>query len=156
MYGNNGYMQQPFIGNVNPNFYPQNQQQEMQQRLNQMQQIQNQFNQMQQQGIIKGRAVTSFEEANAAMIDLDGSVHVFTDFAHGKIYTKQIGLDGLPIFNVYVLSNEKMVTDEDKYQSLFFKVKQLEEKIEKIVPETHTQVRNQVQQQARKGGNKNE
>ena len=52
---------------------------------------------------LKGRAVTSLEEARAAMIDLDGSVHIFTDFANGKIYTKQINLDGTAVLNTYTM-----------------------------------------------------
>lgn len=51
--------------------------------------------------ILKGRPVSNEEEANAAMIDFDGSLFVFPDKAHGKIYTKQLGLDGNIIFNVY-------------------------------------------------------
>lgn len=51
--------------------------------------------------ILKGRPVSNEEEANAAMIDFDGSLFVFPDKAHGKIYTKQLGLDGNIIFNKY-------------------------------------------------------
>lgn len=50
---------------------------------------------------LKGRPVTSIEEARAAQIDLDGSVHVFTDVANNRIYTKQLGLNGAAIFDVY-------------------------------------------------------
>lgn len=53
--------------------------------------------------VLKGRPVSNIEEANAAMIDFDGSLFVFPDKAHGKIYTKQLGLDGNIIFNVYSL-----------------------------------------------------
>lgn len=51
--------------------------------------------------ILKGRPVSNEEEANAAMIDFDGSLFVFPDKAHGKIYTKQLGLDGNIIFQRY-------------------------------------------------------
>lgn len=88
-----------------------------QQRLAQMEQqypqfAQQQMNQMgqgygqpqqQQPMYIKCRAVTSFDEAKAAMIDLDGSLHVFTDTANKRIYTKQINLDGTATLNTYVL-----------------------------------------------------
>ena len=37
------------------------------------------------------------------MIDFDGSLFVFPDKAHGKIYTKQLGLDGNIIFQKYNL-----------------------------------------------------
>lgn len=53
--------------------------------------------------ILKGRPVSNEEEANAAMIDFDGSLFVFPDKAHGKIYTKQLGLDGNIIFLKYSL-----------------------------------------------------
>lgn len=47
-----------------------------------------------QTGLIRGRVVTSIDEVRGAMVDLDGGVHVFTDFGNHKIYTKQINLDG--------------------------------------------------------------
>lgn len=43
--------------------------------------------------MIKGRPVSSYDEAKASMIDLDGSLFVFTDIANGCIYTKQILLE---------------------------------------------------------------
>lgn len=53
--------------------------------------------------LLKGRPVSNEEEANAAMIDFDGSMFVFPDKAHGKIYTKQLGMDGNIIFLRYSL-----------------------------------------------------
>ena len=48
------------------------------------------------------RAVTGREEAIAAQIPLDGSIVAFTDFAHDKIYTKQLNMnDGSAIFETY-------------------------------------------------------
>lgn len=84
---------------------------QMQQRLNQMEQQYPQFAQQppigqgfqQQPMYMKCRAVTSIDEAKAAMIDLDGSLHVFTDVPHKRIYTKQINLDGTASLNVYTL-----------------------------------------------------
>ena len=52
---------------------------------------------------IKGRPVASLEEARAAQIDFDGSLHVFTDIGNKKIYTKQINLDGTSLLNMYAL-----------------------------------------------------
>lgn len=52
---------------------------------------------------IKGRPVASLEEVRAAQIDFDGTVSVFPDLAHKRIYTKQIGMDGNPSLNVYEL-----------------------------------------------------
>ncbi len=54
--------------------------------------------------VIKGRPVSSFEEARASMIDFDGSVFYFPDLANQKIYTKQINLDGTPSIKVYELA----------------------------------------------------
>ena len=50
---------------------------------------------------LKCRPVTSIEEARAAQIDLDGSLWVFVDPGHGKIYTKQIRNDASSSFGVY-------------------------------------------------------
>ena len=50
---------------------------------------------------IKGRPVSSFEEARASMVDFDGSVFYFPDLANRRIYTKQINMDGTALINVY-------------------------------------------------------
>lgn len=50
---------------------------------------------------IKGRPVSSLEEARATSIDFDGSIFYFPDLANEKIYTKQINLDGTATLNVY-------------------------------------------------------
>lgn len=81
-----------------------------QQRLQSMQQ---QYQQpygsmaMPPQGGLKGRIVTGMEEARAAQIDLDGSVFVFPSLSENKIYTKTIGLNGMPIFEVYTKQTEQ-------------------------------------------------
>lgn len=61
----------------------------------------------QQMQMIKGRPVSSLEEARASMIDLDGSMYVFTDVANKRIYTKQILLDGTAELKTYVLEEQK-------------------------------------------------
>lgn len=58
---------------------------------------------------LKGRPVVSLEEARAAQIDLDGSIHIFTDIGNKKIYTKQINLDGTATLNVYNLQEENPI-----------------------------------------------
>ena len=50
---------------------------------------------------IKGRPVSSLEEARAMSIDFDGSIFYFPDLANQRIYTKQINLDGTATLNVY-------------------------------------------------------
>lgn len=88
-----------------------------QQRLQQMEQQYPQFaqpNNMQMQvnsPYIKCRAVTSYDEAKAALIDLDGSLHVFVDAANRKIYTKQINLDGTASLNSYSLETPSDVSN---------------------------------------------
>lgn len=50
---------------------------------------------------LRGRPVSSLEEARAAAIDFDGSVFFFPDLANKRIYTKQINLDGTASMNMY-------------------------------------------------------
>lgn len=70
----------------------------------------------QQQTVLKGRPVANEEEANAAMIDFDGSMFVFPDKAHGKIYTKQLGLDGNIIFHRYSIDQPEAVAPVPQQQ----------------------------------------
>ena len=70
----------------------------------------------QQQTMLKGRPVANEEEANAAMIDFDGSLFVFPDKAHGKIYTKQLGLDGNIIFHKYSIDQPEAVSPVPQQQ----------------------------------------
>lgn len=71
-----------------------------------------QLNQPQQ--MIKCRPVSSYDEAKASMIDLDGSMFVFTDIANKKIYTKQIMLDGSAELKTYVLEEQPNMMKEVK------------------------------------------
>lgn len=52
---------------------------------------------------LKGRPVSSIEEARAATIDFDGSIFFFPDLANKRIYTKQINIDGTMLMNMYEL-----------------------------------------------------
>lgn len=95
MYNYTGYGMNPY------------QQQLTQNRIAQMEQQYNyqqpyMQNQSQTQ-MLKGRPVSSYDEAKASMIDLDGSLFVFTDIANGCIYTKQILLDGSAELKTYIL-----------------------------------------------------
>lgn len=54
--------------------------------------------------ILKGHPVSSIEEVRAAHIDFDGSLFIFPDLAHNRIYTKAIGMDGSASLNMYELS----------------------------------------------------
>lgn len=77
--------------NQNYNYYPQ-------------QQLINQYmRQPQQSALLKGRMVSSIEEAKASPIDFDGSIFYFPDLANKRIYTKQINIDGTATLNMYEL-----------------------------------------------------
>ena len=52
---------------------------------------------------LKGRPVSSIEEAKGSIIDFDGSVFFFPDLANQKIYTKQITADGTALLKMYEL-----------------------------------------------------
>lgn len=77
------------------------------QRLSQMEPMQSMYNPTPSVSYLKGRPVLSIEEAKASQIDLDGSLHVFTDIGNKKIYTKQLNLDGTATLNTYVLVEEE-------------------------------------------------
>lgn len=55
---------------------------------------------------LKGRPVSSFEEARAITIDFDGSTFFFPDLANRRIYTKQINMDGTASLFVYELREQ--------------------------------------------------
>lgn len=83
---------------------------------------------------IKGRPVTSIEEARAAQVDLDGTSTYFPAPAEGKIYEKLIGMDGLPIFRVYQLQQDggmqaPAYADNNTVLALQRRIEKLEEQI---------------------------
>ena len=96
----------------NYNYYPQqipNQQVPQQQP---QYQIPGYLRQAPPQVTLKGRLVSSLEEARATSIDFDGSVFYFPDLANKRIYTKQINMDGTATLCVYEL-REMPVQKED-------------------------------------------
>lgn len=97
--------------------------------------------------ILKGRMVSSIEEAKASSIDFDGSIFYFPDLANKRIYTKQINMDGTATLNVYELkfvpesaptapSNNNFVTREEFENAL----EQLKESL--IAPKAKNEVPN--------------
>ena len=68
---------------------------------------------------LKGRPVSSIEEARASSIDFDGTVFYFPDLANNRIYTKQINMDGTATLLMYelkeipVASQPNFVTKEE-------------------------------------------
>ena len=112
----------------NYNYYPQQQPQTQQiPQQQQYYQTPSYLRQAPSQIGLKGRLVTSLEEARATSIDFDGSVFYFPDLANKRIYTKQINMDGtatlcmyelreMPVQreeSVFVPSVEKFVTREE-------------------------------------------
>lgn len=98
----------------NYNYYPQQPVQQTQQITQQqpMYQVPNYLRQAPPQVTLKGRLVSSLEEARATSIDFDGSVFYFPDLANKRIYTKQINMDGTASLYVYEL--REMPTEEEK------------------------------------------
>lgn len=84
---------------------------QMQDRLNQMEQSY-------QTPMLRGRVVTGVEEARAAQIALDGAPSFFPSPSEKRIYEKLIGLDGMPIFKMYVLAEAKQSTLEERIEGL--------------------------------------
>ena len=65
----------------------------------------------QPQNGLKGRLVSSLEEARATSIDFDGSIFYFPDLANKRIYTKQINMDGTATLNIYELKETPIMNE---------------------------------------------
>lgn len=134
----------------NYNYYPQ-QQTQTQQIPPQQQPIyqpQPYLRQAPMQVNLKGRLVSSLEEARATSIDFDGSVFYFPDLANKRIYTKQINMDGTASLCVYELkeipidkeentiipSMDKFVTREEFERVLTQLQQMIQKPIDQAVP----------------------
>lgn len=78
---------------------------------------------------IKGRPVSSIDEARAISIDFDGSVFYFPDLANKRIYTKQINMDGTASLNVYEWRNDPVVSSpqyvtREEFETVLAQLKQ--------------------------------
>jgi hypothetical protein len=70
---------------------------------------------------LKGRPVSSIDEARASAVDFDGTIFYFPDLANKCIYTKQINMDGTATLNLYELkqipisreTNDNFVTRDE-------------------------------------------
>lgn len=122
--------------------------QQMQQRLNYLQQQQQMYQPVYQQSMqqapvqLKGRIVTSIDEAKAAQVDLDGSSTYFPAPAEGKVYEKLIGMDGLPVFRVYTLQEggaqkQPVYADNNVVIALQRRIEKLEEQIGGMTNDEH-------------------
>lgn len=128
MYGN--YYNNPYAGAA-----PQ-----QQQRLNYLQQQQQMYQPpmyqppMQPiQSQLKGRIVTSIEEAKAAPVDLDGTITFFPCPAEGKVFEKSTDLNGAPVFRVYQIVNPQeqkpIYAERNSVDKLTERVEKLEKQI---------------------------
>lgn len=84
---------------------------------------------MPQQLGLKGRPVSSLEEARATSIDFDGSIFFFPDLANRKIYTKQINMDGTASLNMYELKEVPTVNTTANVNTNFVTREEFEEAI---------------------------
>lgn len=73
---------------------------------------------VQPQIALKGRLVSSLEEARATSIDFDGSIFYFPDLANKCIYTKQINMDGTATLNVYEMKVMPMMNEQQSIASM--------------------------------------
>lgn len=91
---------------------------------------------------LKGRIVTSVDEAKAAQVDLDGSSTYFPAPAEGKIYEKLIGMDGLPVFRVYAIQQgteqkQPVYADNNVVIALQRRIEKLEQQIGGMTYDEH-------------------
>ena len=63
-------------------------------------------NRPQMPSYLKGRMVTSIDEAKASQFDLDGSITFFPSLAESKIYAKTLDNNGLPVFMEFIAKQE--------------------------------------------------
>ena len=131
-------MQYPYNGYNTGAYDPSIYYMQAQQRINQLQPQVPQPMQtpIQNEKFFKTLPVTSFDEAKAAMISFDGSLNIYVDTQHDRIYTKQLTNNGLAELKVYTLSKEsepkenvvEYVTKGD-YNALLERVNKLQEKL---------------------------
>lgn len=79
---------------------------------------------------LKGRPVSSLDEARATSIDFDGSVFYFPDLANKRIYTKQINMDGTATLNMYELKEMPVSQNTPTYN--YVTREEFEEALNKI------------------------
>ena len=88
--------------------------------------------QMPVNNIVKGRVVTGIEEARAAQVDLDGTPSYFPSLGEGKIYVKYIGMDGLPVFQAFIVEQPKPQMPGISLESLAQRVQNIENAIQNM------------------------
>lgn len=99
---------------------------------------------------LKGRPVSSIDEAKAAQIDFDGSISFFPDIAHNKVYTKQVMLDGTASLLTYALVQEKpqeqpAYVTRDEFNKTVQELKQLAAKgVKNVQPQSASKSNDQL------------
>ena len=88
--------------------------------------------QMPVNNIVKGRVVTGIEEARAAQVDLDGTPSYFPSLGEGKIYVKYIGMDGLPVFQTFIVEQPKPQMPGISLEALAQRVQNIENSIQNM------------------------
>ena len=81
---------------------------------------------------LKGRPVSSLEEARASTIDFDGSIFFFPDLANKKIYTKQINMDGTATLKMYELTELPTITPMSNVEGNFVTKEEFEKALAQI------------------------
>ena len=71
------------------------------------------YNNLPNNEFFKCRPVSSKTEASAYSIDLNGSLWIFVDLGHNKIYTKQVKENGQSEFKVYAETAEQEQTSSE-------------------------------------------
>lgn len=100
---------------------------------------------------IKGRPVSSLDEARATSIDFDGSVFYFPDLANRRIYTKQINMDGTCTLNVYEYKElpnpkEQNYITREEFDTVVGQIKQA---LSQTQVQTQTQINNNNNKETR-------
>lgn len=98
--------------------------QQMQPQVQQPMQLYPQY--QQQSNMLKGRVVSSVEEARAAQIEFDGSVFYFPSPSENKVYLKGMDMSGNVFFDTYTRSQPK---ESPKQEDVILK---LQERIERL------------------------
>ena len=111
-----------------------------QQEAQRVQNMVQQQNMTPQQIAIQGYPVPDETTARNAMVSTDGTISIFPDIVHGKIYTKQLDMNTFaPIFKVYQIVEQPQQQDNTNYvcledfQKLQNYVSNLEMKINEMI-----------------------
>lgn len=91
-------------------------------------QTQQYYNRPQMPSYLKGRMVTSVDEAKASQFDLDGTITFFPSLAENKVYAKTLDNNGLPVFMQFVLQQEQP-QQNNVLENLTHRIERLEKEL---------------------------